>query len=144
MVQAPSGSGDSAGHKVCGDVIDCSKASTDGCHFTTGNQTFVARCETDLYGSDFENIETLSLTACVKKCAKKSTCKSVSWSSGRCYLKNGIPDALYSEKYAGKSPRVCLVGHEVLITCSCVSLLAVLVKQRAMGVDRERGLGSWR
>ncbi|OAL03396.1 hypothetical protein IQ06DRAFT_107122 [Phaeosphaeriaceae sp. SRC1lsM3a] len=99
MVQAPSDGGDSAGHKVCGDVINCNVASTDGCHFTTGNKTYVARCETDLYGSDFENIETLSLTACVKQCSKKSACKSVSWSLGICYLKNEIPDALYSKVY---------------------------------------------
>ncbi|KAH7382609.1 hypothetical protein DE146DRAFT_740207 [Phaeosphaeria sp. MPI-PUGE-AT-0046c] len=100
IVKAPSGSGDSAGHKVCGDVINCDLASTDGCHFTTSNKTYVARCETDLYGSDLENLETLSLTACVKKCAKNSNCKSVSWSSGRCYLKNAIPDAIYSDVYA--------------------------------------------
>lgn len=133
MVQAPSDGGDSAGHKVCGDVINCNVASTDGCHFTTGNKTYVARCETDLYGSDFENIETLSLTACVKQCSKKSACKSVSWSLGRCYLKNEIPDALYSKVYGCKSHKVQSITSDVLIKFSRVPPVVSSPRRRPNG-----------
>jgi hypothetical protein len=94
------------GKTSCGTDIDCDKAAEDGCAYTTDGKTFVARCNMDFYGSDMSLISTDDLESCITDCTQTVGCKSVSWSTGTCYLKSAIPKGDYSQWVQGMSHRL--------------------------------------
>jgi hypothetical protein len=111
------------GKTSCGTDIDCDKAAEDGCAYTTGGTTFVARCNMDFYGSDLSLTSTDDLEGCIADCANTVGCKSVSWSTGTCYMKNAIPKGNYNQWVQGMSHCSCTVVKRLLTSCRRLPLV---------------------
>jgi hypothetical protein len=75
----------------------------------------------DFYGSDMSLISTNNLESCIKDCAQTVGCKSVSWSTGTCYLKNAIPKGDYSQWVQGMSHSLRADLKRVLTGSRCLS-----------------------
>jgi hypothetical protein len=108
------------GTASCGVKIDCVAPSTDGCTFASNGKNYIAHCEMDFYGNDFEVLWTEDFTGCVAYCASTDGCQAVSWSNGMCYLKNCISQGSYNPGVKGRSSISWLVLEEILTHSSCV------------------------
>jgi hypothetical protein len=100
------------GTNSCGDNIDCAAALTDGCVFTSNAKLYIAHCEMDFYGNDFDVTQTADFTGCVTFCASTDGCQGVSWVSGTCYLKSCIAQGSYNPAVKGMSSRPWYVLKE--------------------------------
>jgi hypothetical protein len=119
MTKAPTTS-TPLGRDSCGNHIDCDVASTDGCAYKSGGKTFVARCNMDFYGSDLAIAFTDNLAECIQQCVTTQNCKSVSWSTGTCYMKNSIPQGDFSQWVQGMFCNLFIVVNKALINYRCL------------------------
>jgi hypothetical protein len=71
----------------------------------------------DFYGSDMSLTSTDDLEGCIADCANTVGCKSVSWSTGTCYMKNAIPKGDYNQWVQGISRHSYAVVKRLLTGC---------------------------
>jgi hypothetical protein len=95
----------------CGTVMDFDTESFDGCTFESNGKTFVGRDSMDFYGNDLSLASTADLTTCVQLCASTVNCKAVSWTSGNCYLKSAVGNAVFNTWVDGMfNTRLLMLG----------------------------------
>jgi hypothetical protein len=100
MVQVPSATPMEC-DTTCGTEITYGAASTNSCTYTSTGTTFVARCNMDFYGNDFQVVQSLDFTGCVQACADINRCLAVSFTGGNCYLKDAVSQGEYSPVVMG-------------------------------------------
>jgi hypothetical protein len=111
MIQVPTAI-PNACSTTCGTEITCDASSPTSCTYTSSGKTFVARCQVDFYGNDFDVVQSPDFTTCVQACADSDRCLAVSFTGGNCYLKNAISQDEYSLPVVGMSNKFNLLFTE--------------------------------
>ena len=72
----------------------CKDNKDNGKTYTAKNGgKYVIECATDHYGGDFGALDTETFDACMDACDAKTGCIDVSFTAGRCYLKDRLEPA---------------------------------------------------